>query len=184
MKWTVHGERVIYDSPWVRLALADVEIPDGARFEHHVLRMPRPIAGVVITDPERGVLLLWRHRFITDSWGWEVPAGRIEPGETPEQGGAREAYEETGWRPGPLRHLMTYYPTNGVSDTVFHLLHARGATYVGDPPDPAESERIEWRTWQEVRTAIAQGEVRCGLALTALLWVLAHESRVLGEPVD
>jgi hypothetical protein len=41
MRWTVHGERTVYDSEWVRLALTDVEIPGegGRRFEHHVLRM-------------------------------------------------------------------------------------------------------------------------------------------------
>ena len=78
MKWTVHGERVIYDSPWVRLALTDVEIPGGPRFEHHVVRMPAEAAGTVVADPDRGVLLLWGHRFAADTWGWEVPAGRID----------------------------------------------------------------------------------------------------------
>jgi ADP-ribose pyrophosphatase YjhB (NUDIX family) len=97
MKWTVHGERTIYDSPWVRLALTDVEIPGGARFDHHVVRMPAAASGTVVHDPARGVLLLWRHRFTTDTWGWEVPAGRIDDGETPEQAAARETLEETGW---------------------------------------------------------------------------------------
>ena len=92
MKWTVHGERVIYDSPWVRLALTDVEIPGGPRFEHHVVRMPAEAAGTVVVDPARGVLLLWRHRFTTDTWGWEVPAGRVDEGETPIEAAAREAY--------------------------------------------------------------------------------------------
>jgi 8-oxo-dGTP pyrophosphatase MutT (NUDIX family) len=105
MKWTVHGERVIYDSPWVRLALTDVEIPGGPRFEHHVVRMPAQAAGTVVADPTRGVLLLWRHRFTTDTWGWEVPAGRIDEGESPIEAAAREAYEETGWQPGPLTPL-------------------------------------------------------------------------------
>jgi nucleoside-diphosphate-sugar epimerase len=60
------GERTIYDSEWMRLALVDVELPSGSRFEHHVLRMPAQAAGVVVDDPDRGVLLLWRHRFIND----------------------------------------------------------------------------------------------------------------------
>ena len=92
VRWQVHGERVLYDSDWVRLALVDVEIPGGERFEHHVVRMPNKAAGTVVHDPDRGVLLLWRHRFITDTWGWEIPAGGIDPGETPEAGrGARDA---------------------------------------------------------------------------------------------
>ena len=128
MKWTVHGERIIYDSEWMRLALTDVEIPGGERFEHHVLRMPAHAAGTVVADPERGILLLWRHRFTTDTWGWEVPAGRIDAGESPAEAAAREVLEETGWRPGPLRHLTTYYPHNGTSDATFHLFVADGAT--------------------------------------------------------
>jgi len=70
MRWTVHGERTLYDNEWLRLTLVDVEIPDGERFEHHVVRVPNQAAGTVVHDADRGVLLLWRHRFITDTWGW------------------------------------------------------------------------------------------------------------------
>src|ERR1700680_1212191 len=108
MRWTVHGEETIYDSEWVQLALIDVEIPGGERFQHHVVRVPQAAAGVVVADDERGVLLLWRHRFITDTWGWEIPAGRVEPDETPEAAATREVLEETGWRSGNLRPLITY----------------------------------------------------------------------------
>ena len=173
MRWTVHGERSLYQSEWVRLQMVDVELPSGPRFEHHVVRMPQGAAGVVVTDADRGVLLLWRHRFITDSWGWEVPAGRIEPGEAPEQAAAREVLEETGWRPGPLEHLTTYHPTNGSSDATFHLFRADGAEPVGDPSDPDESERIEWVPWSQVRNEIAAHRVGDGMSLTALLWVLS-----------
>jgi len=177
MKWDVHGERAVYDSDWVRLTLADVELPDGHRFDHHVVRMPAAASGVVVTDPERGVLLLWRHRFITDTWGWEIPAGRIDDGETPEQAGARETLEETGWRPDPLRLLTTYHPLNGTSDATFHLFIANGATHEGDPSDPFESERIDWVPWPTVRDEIAAGRVTDGLSLTALLWASAFEHR-------
>jgi 8-oxo-dGDP phosphatase len=137
--------------------------------------MPAAASGTVVHDPGRGVLLLWRHRFITDSWGWEVPAGRIDEGETPEQAAAREALEETGWRPGALRHLTTYFPHNGSSDSTFHLFAADGATHVGDPSDPSESERIEWVPLDALRAAVAAGEVHDGLSLTALLWWLTFE---------
>jgi 8-oxo-dGTP pyrophosphatase MutT (NUDIX family) len=171
----VHGERRIYDSPWIALALADVEVPDGERFEHHVVRMPAAAAGVVVHDDERGVLLLWRHRFITDTWGWEIPAGRVDEGETPEEAGTRETLEETGWSPGPLRHLSSYFPYNGVSDGRFHLFAAHGATYQGEPTDPSEAERVEWLPWPQLTRAVRAGKVGDGLSLTALLWFLAFE---------
>jgi 8-oxo-dGTP pyrophosphatase MutT (NUDIX family) len=128
---------------------------------------------VVVDDPDRGVLLLWRHRFTTDTWGWEVPAGRIDDGETPEQAAARETLEETGWRPGTLDHLVTYHPHNGTSDATFHVYLAVEATHVGAPTDPDESERIEWLSWDDVRAEIRAGRVRDGLSLTGLLYRLA-----------
>ncbi|HEX7095952.1 MAG TPA: NUDIX hydrolase [Acidimicrobiales bacterium] len=173
MRWTVHGERSLYESEWMSLRLVDVEIPGHRRFEHHVIRMPLPAAGVVVHDPARGVLLLWRHRFITDTWGWEIPAGRVEAGESIEDAAARETEEETGWRAGPLRHLVSFHPSNGSLDQTFHIFVAAGATRVGEPSDPYEAERIEWVPTERVRELIAAGMVTDGLSLTALSSALA-----------
>lgn len=173
MRWTVHGERDVYRSPWVALTLVDVEVPGGARFDHHVMRSPRAAAGVVIDDDERGVLLLYRHRFITDTWGWEIPAGGVDDGESPAEAASREAVEEVGWRPVGIEPVLSYHPSNGISDQTFHLFRASGAERVGEPTDPAESERIEWLPRAEVLRLVADGEVTDGLSLTALLAVLS-----------
>lgn len=169
----MHGEREIYASPWVRLALVDVEVPGGARFEHHVVRSTGPAVGVVVADPGLGVLLLWRHRFISGTWGWEVPAGAVEPGEDLPAAAAREVLEETGWRPGPLTPLIAWHPQNGRSDQVFHTYVAAGATAIGAPSDPSESERVEWVPVDRLRELVRSGAVHDGMSLTALLWWLA-----------
>ena len=114
--------------------------------------------------------MLWRHRFTTDTWGWEVPAGRVDDGETADQTAVRETMEETGWQPGPLRHLTSYFPHNGTSDATFHLFAAEGATHVGPPSDPSESERVEWVPVATLRDEMRAGRVGDGLSLTALLW--------------
>ena len=160
----------------MRLVLVDVEIPGVERFDHHVVRYAQPASGTVVHDPGRGVLMLWRHRFITDPWGWEIPAGRIEPGETPEAAAERETLEESGWRPGALTRLGTYAPSNGTSDQMFHVFVAEGAEHVGDPTDVGESERIDWVTVGDIRRLIAEGEITDGLSLTALLWALAFSA--------
>jgi 8-oxo-dGTP pyrophosphatase MutT (NUDIX family) len=175
MRWIVHGERPLYATPWVGLHLVDVEIPGGERFEHHVVRVPSEAAGCVVYDPDRGVLLLWRHRFITDTWGWEIPAGGIDDGETAASAAVREVLEETGWQAGPVEHLVTYQPTNGLSDQRFHLFLARGAAHQGDPVDFGEAERIAWRSPAEVRADIAGQQIADGLSLTALLFALAYD---------
>ena len=121
------------------------------------------------------MLLLWRHRFITDTWGWEIPAGRIEDGELAIEAAKREAFEETGWRPGPLSFLTSYAPGNGHSNGIFHLFEADGAVHVGEPSDAAESERVEWLDWSTLRDEIFNHRVTDGLSLTALLWMLARQ---------
>src|SRR4051794_4204255 len=172
MGWTVHGERPIYTSDWVALHMVDVEMPDGERFEHHVVRGGRPAAGVVVHDPDRGVLLLYRHRFIVDKWGWEIPAGMIDPGESPEDAARREALEETGWEiAGQLQPLSTFEPMSGVADKIFHTFIARGARQVGEP-DRNEAERVEWIPVHRLREMVRTGDIHESMSLVAVLYAL------------
>src|SRR5205823_15015259 len=98
MEWTVHGERAIYTSDWMSVHFVDVELPDGSRFEYHVVRGAGSAAGVLLHDPDKGVLLIYRHRFIVDRRGWGVPAGGVDAGEAPGDTAPREAPQETGGR--------------------------------------------------------------------------------------
>lgn len=172
VKWHVHGERRIYESPWVNLALTTVEPPGIEPFEHHVIRAPGPAAGCIMTrgrDERQEVLLIFRHRFITDSWGWEIPAGGVDAGETPSDGAVREALEETGWQPtADPTPLIVFHPSNGLSDQTFHIFHCEGAEHIGDPTDPTEASKIEWRAVRDVIGLIRSGDITDGLSLTAL----------------
>jgi 8-oxo-dGTP pyrophosphatase MutT (NUDIX family) len=176
VKWTVHGERTIYESPWVSLTLVDVEVPGGARFEHHVVRAASAAVGVVVHDRDRGVLMLWRHRFMTDAWGWEIPAGAVDPGESHEVASAREVLEETGWRPGPLTRWTTFHPMSGRSDQLFEVFGAEGAEHVGEPTDRSEAERVAWVPRDQIRGLIASGDIHDGMSILGLLWWLSLEA--------
>lgn len=174
VEWRVHGERQLYESKWLQLVLVDVELPDGQRFEHHVVRMQR-VAGVVVIDDQERVLLMWRHRFVTDSWAWEIPMGIVEPGEAPEETGRREVLEETGWRPRQLESLLRYQPANGIVDSEHELFLARGAEYICEPADVTEAQRVEWVPLRDIPALIAKGEVVSGATLVGMLYVLARE---------
>ncbi|WP_308166359.1 NUDIX hydrolase [Actinomadura sp. NEAU-AAG7] len=140
-RWRVTSEAELYRDDWLDIRVADVELPDGNRLRHRIIKTP-PYAGVVALGPGRRVLLLWRHRFITDSWGWEIPGGRVERGEHAIDAAAREFREETGWRAAPLRPLLRLQPNNGITDARQEVFRADGATPAGPPSDPSESERV------------------------------------------
>ncbi|WP_342775735.1 NUDIX domain-containing protein [Nonomuraea deserti] len=86
---------------------------------------------------------------------------------------AREVEEETGWRPGPLRPLLSVQPLNG-SDSMHHVYRAESATRVGPPADPSQSTRAEWLHLSLVRGLIAGGEMVCGTSVAALLYLLVE----------
>jgi 8-oxo-dGTP pyrophosphatase MutT (NUDIX family) len=169
-RWKVHRERPLHMSDTVRLSIADLELTDGTRIDHYVIRTPLEIVSVVVTDDEGRVLLLWRHRFIPDRWSWDVPAGKVAAGETPADAAVRAALEETGWRPHAPRLLGEYHPSPGISDQRFGVYVANGAERVADP-NPNETERVEWMPVADVRRLIGEGQID-GLSLTSLLWAL------------
>lgn len=166
--WKNLGEHTVYENQWLRVNLADVELPDGRRLDHYLIRM-RPVAMATAVNERNEVLLLWRHRFITDSWGWELAAGVVEDGEDIAAAAAREMLEETGWQPGPLRHLMTVEPSNGLTDARHHIYWAESAAFVGHPEDDYESDKREWMPLKEAPDLIARGEVPAANSAAALL---------------
>jgi 8-oxo-dGTP pyrophosphatase MutT (NUDIX family) len=87
----------------------------------------------------------------------------------PAQAAAREAEEETGWRPGPLQLLVASQPSNGSVDTIHYLFHAEAAEQAGPPSDVSEADRIEWIPLSGIRRLIAKGEIVSGPTLIGLL---------------
>ncbi|CRK61393.1 hypothetical protein [Alloactinosynnema sp. L-07] len=165
-QWTVHGTRRVFASEWVTIDLDDVEIPGGPRFEHHVIRFPRASVGAVVVDGDR-VLLLWRHRFTTDRWGWEIPAGWADDGEDPAAAARREVLEETGYRVETITPLVVYSPMTGISDQLYRTFLATKVHLEADHDD-AEASRVEWVPVADLPALIAGGQVTDGPSLTAL----------------
>jgi 8-oxo-dGTP pyrophosphatase MutT (NUDIX family) len=168
MRWKNLSEHTVYENRWLTVNLADVELPNGKHLDHFLIRQ-RPVALCAAVNQHNEVLLLWRHRFIPDTWGWELPAGVVEAAETVEAAAAREMVEETGWRPGQLEHLITVEPTNGLSDAQHHVYWSRGAEWVGEPEDYFESEKREWVPLSRIPDMVAAGEIRSANAVAALL---------------
>ena len=130
--WRAHGERAIYDSPWVWLGQVDVEPPGGDRYWHHVVRL-RTAAVMALVDGEERVLMLWRHRFVPDRWGWELPGGLVDDGEEPAVAASRELAEETGYRAGQVEHLVSFQPMPGTVDAEHHVYVGGDPLRIGDP---------------------------------------------------
>jgi len=157
-KWVIHGERLVDDTPHVRVSLADVELPNQVRFTQYVFRMRRCAMTVVLDDPGERVLLMLRHRFIVDRWVWELPGGYVDVGEDPAAAAAREVEEETGWRPLRMEHVLSCQPMIGNADYAQELYLARGAVQAG-VPHLDETAEVRWVPLDEAQAMIASGNI-------------------------
>lgn len=174
-RWTNHGTlRTVYSSWWLSLTIDKVEKPDGTVVEHEVVRGP-DAAGMVILNEDRGVLMMWRHRFMPDSWGWEVPGGVVDPGENAETAARRECLEETGWEAiGPVTHISRHHPSCGLVSQTFDLYLATDAEFVGPPTDKNEAASVAWRPVSEVASDMHAGFVPDGLTQLAVAIAFAR----------
>jgi 8-oxo-dGTP pyrophosphatase MutT (NUDIX family) len=171
--WQVIGKRNIYHSDWVGLEHWSVRLPDGKIIaDHHVVIYPKSAVGVVARDDAGRLLLIDHYRFITDTRGWEIPAGQVEAGETVAVAAARELLEETGHRAGEWSTLGQYHPSNGSSNQIFHVLLATKLERVANVADTNEVMACQWFDPDDVRAMIRKNEMRDGFSMTALLWAM------------
>ena len=116
--------------------------------------------------------MMWRQRFATDEWGWELPGGILDPGEDPAACAVREVVEETGWRPGAVEHLISFQPMPGMVDTPHKIYLSRSAEKVGEPSDREEAARVEWVPAERAIDLASKGELLGAGSLVGLLYLL------------
>src|SRR6185503_8553515 len=104
----------IYDSYWCALRRDHVQLPDGKLQEYHVFEIHDAVA-VVPVLPDGSLVMLWQYRHPLGKTHWEVPAGRVDEGESAAAAAERELLEETGYRARRIVRLGAFHPTNGIS---------------------------------------------------------------------
>lgn len=171
-RWVVHGERTLYDNPWVRLGKADVTTPSGTRFEHHTVTLPAAAMIAILDEAREQVLMSFRHRFVPDVWGWELPGGLVDPDEDPGQTVIREALEETGHQVASVEHVATFEPMIGMVRSPHHVFVGRSISSTDDPTELDEGIYV-WVPLAKVRSLISEGQIQSSGTLIALLHLLS-----------
>lgn len=169
------SSRRVYAGRIISLDVDEVRFPDGTIGELEMIRHPGasaivPFFDAQVDDPE--VLLIRQYRYAADGYVYEIPAGRLDPGEAPEECARRELREETGYSAAQLRRLTTIYTTPGFTDERIHIFAAEGLT--GGTPSRESDEFLELFP---VRLSRALTMVRSGEivdAKTAIGLLLAH----------
>lgn len=170
---SLEDSRRLYTGRIINLDLDSVRFPDGSTGQLEMIRHPGAAAVVpFLDDASQGdprIVLIRQFRHAADGFVWEIPAGRLDPGEAPERCAARELEEETGFSAARFERLLAIYTTPGFTDERIHLFTAHGLTEGSHQREPDEFVEVHRLRRSEVERMLAAGEIVDGKTLVALM---------------
>ena len=164
----------LYSGRVVSLDRDTVRFPDGSTGQLEMLRHPGASAVVPFLDDPRTadprVLLIRQFRHAAEGFIWEVPAGRLDAGESPETCAHRELEEETGMRAQTLERLTTIYTTPGFTDERIHLFLAHGLEEGTHRREADEFMELHPLRWSEALGLARTGAIQDAKTLASILF--------------
>jgi ADP-ribose pyrophosphatase len=167
------GKRV-YTGRVINLDVDLVEFPNGTTGELELFRHPGASAVVpFLSDPagsDPQLLLIKQYRYAAGEFLYEIPAGRLDPGEQPEACARRELREETGCTAKSMQHLYTMYTTPGFTDEKIHIFLATGLEQGESAREADEFLTVETVLLSRALEMIKSGELKDGKTAAGILY--------------
>jgi ADP-ribose pyrophosphatase len=125
------------------------------------IRIEHPVAAAVLplTDADE-LVMVRQYRYALGKDSLEIPAGKVDPGESPLACAHRELAEETGYSARDMVEVFEYYPAIGYSNEIIKIYAARGLSEAGQRTDEDEITRVEVIPVERVKRMILEGEIR------------------------
>lgn len=144
------------------------KLPDGSIRQREFVRHPGAVVIVPILDDGR-VCLIRNYRLAVQEWLWELPAGTIDPGESPAATAARELIEETGYMAAVIEPVCGFWMSPGILNERMHLFLATGLIPGSQALAPGEQIETFETPWPEALAMVDDGRIQDAKSMAALL---------------
>lgn len=172
----VSSER-LYSGRVINLDRDTVQFPNNTTGQLEMIRHPGASAVVPFMDepraPDPRIFLIRQFRHAANGFIWEIPAGRLDPGETAATCAQRELEEEIGMTADVLARLTTIYTTPGFTDEKIHLFMAHELKKGTHRREHDEFMEVQTKRWSEVMNMMRTGEIGDAKTVVALMFVQA-----------
>ncbi|MBS4168402.1 NUDIX hydrolase [Parachlamydia sp. AcF125] len=154
-----------------RFSVYHAEIADkhGKLVKREAIIHPGAVVILPIVD-ESHVVMIRNERIIVGKTLWELPAGTLEPKESPLEAAYRELAEETGYQASQISFLTSFYSSAGICDEKMFIYAARDLRHVGQKLDDTEKISVEILSWKQILDWIRAGTIQDGKTLATLLF--------------
>jgi 8-oxo-dGTP pyrophosphatase MutT (NUDIX family) len=139
----LHDRKMIFDGRVIKVSVDDVELPNGHRLPLEIVRHPGGAAVVALDDGDR-ICVLRQYRHAAGGYLYELPAGKLEPSEPPEETARRELVEEAAVSATRWESLGAYFSSPGVFTEVIHLYLATDLAPAKGALEASEVIQVEW----------------------------------------
>jgi len=160
--------REIYHGRTIHLWLEHADLPNGKSIELEIVHHPGA-AAIAAIDAQGCVTLIRQYRHAAGGFIWELPAGKLDPGETPLACAARELREETGLLAGTLRDIGCILTTPGFCDERIYLFLAQDLTAGPQQLGDNEVLTVESVPLPDALAMVASGEINDAKTIAGLL---------------
>jgi ADP-ribose pyrophosphatase len=171
---TTIASRRIYSGKVVTLDIDQVRFPDGSTGEMEMVRHGGAAAILpFLSDPagdDPQIMLIKQFRHAAGGYLYEVPAGKLEKDESPEECAVRELREETGCTAQRIQHLFTTFTTPGFTDEQIHVFIAVGLTRGEAHREHDEFLEVHTMKLSRALQMIQQGDIRDAKTALAILY--------------
>jgi len=171
---TVMGDvesKRIFSGRVIDLDVETVSLPNGVITTLEIAHHPGG-AAILAEDDQQRICMLRQYRHAVREWIWELPAGKLEPNESPIATAHRELLEETGLTTLKWTSMGSILTTPGFCDEVIHLFHACQLTQAASSRETDEILEMHWRTPLKLEAMISSGELRDAKTVIAVLQLL------------
>lgn len=168
MTATVNHQKKIHHGRVFELVTENITLPNGVSCDLDLIRHPGASAMVPMPD-EKTVILIQQYRHAVGGFIWEIPAGTLDPGETPEVCAKRELVEEIGFSANILDKLGEITPVPGYSDERIHIYLATGLIPVEQQLDQDELLNVHSMPFDKAISMIFSGEIQDSKTINGLL---------------
>ena len=179
----VLSSRVSYQGPVFSVTTDEVEEPGGVRARRDVIRHAGSVVVLAVDDLDGGdtaktghkaeprILLERQYRHAAQSMMWELPAGRIDDGETALTAAKRELLEETGYTARQWKRILHFYVSPGFLDETMTIYLARGLRAGEAQPEADERIATRFFTLSEAKRMALNGRIRDAKTISGILWL-------------